>query len=225
MQVILLKDIAELGKRGEKVDVKSSYAQGYLLPSGVAIAATQASDWGNVCLSAEDAEDMPFYRRKLLLGRKENVGAGGVAPEFNVVESTGNGFHAVVGHLQTARGEIDEAYSDVAHRDLTWRVFQDLANGPLWAAVEQLKDDPYRRQLADVLDVAVSKLEAFQLDEKLFSAIDSTLNRLAADTVSEDDVDACEREWEAAAVHTVPGLRSAFEEWLTSSFSDIEDAG
>ncbi len=126
----------------------------------------------------------------------------------------------VLDRLRTARDQVSESYSDIAHRELTWREFQELACGSLWATVEKLEDDPYRQQLADVLDAAVSQLEAFQLDEKHLAAIDSTLSSLAATTVTEHAVDACGQEWQAAEVATVPALRAAFEEWLASSCSE-----
>lgn len=40
MEVILRKKINELGDRGEVVEVKSGYARNYLIPSGLAMAAT-----------------------------------------------------------------------------------------------------------------------------------------------------------------------------------------
>lgn len=46
MEVILLKDRRNLGKRGEVVDVKPGYARNYLLPQGIALAASA----GNVKL-------------------------------------------------------------------------------------------------------------------------------------------------------------------------------
>lgn len=40
MEVILLEDVANLGKRGEKVAVKDGYARNYLLPRKIALPAT-----------------------------------------------------------------------------------------------------------------------------------------------------------------------------------------
>jgi large subunit ribosomal protein L9 len=40
MDVILLEDIENLGKRGEKVSVKTGYARNYLLPRKIALPAT-----------------------------------------------------------------------------------------------------------------------------------------------------------------------------------------
>lgn len=43
MEVILLKDRRNLGKRGEVVDVKPGYARNFLLPQGIALAATSGN--------------------------------------------------------------------------------------------------------------------------------------------------------------------------------------
>ncbi len=134
-----------------------------------------------------------------------------------------NGFRGVLERLRIAREEVHAGYPDPTRRELTWTTFQQLTTGPLWEAVEQLEDEPYRQQLADVLDAAANKLEAFQLSERHFSAIDFTLARLSARTPTEKDVDACEDEWRAAEVDTIPKLQEAFEEWLASSYSGIED--
>ncbi len=73
-----------------------------------------------------------------------------------------------------------------------------------------------------MLDAAVSKLEAFQLNERHLSVIDSTLSRLSAREVTERDVDLCEDEWRNANVDTLPSLGEAFEEWLESTYSGLE---
>jgi hypothetical protein len=140
-------------------------------------------------------------------------------------DNLGYDFVSILGQLRTVRYDVQDVYFDVAQRERIWRDFQELVSGPLWAAVERLEDDPYRQQLTDVLDAAVSKLEAFQLDERHLSALDSTLTLLSVPSMSEDAVDACERDWEAAEVTTLPALRASFEEWLTSSYSGIEDGG
>lgn len=43
MELILMKDIRSLGKRGEVVDVKPGYARNYLLPRGLALEATEGN--------------------------------------------------------------------------------------------------------------------------------------------------------------------------------------
>ncbi len=43
MEVILLKDLEKLGKRGDVVKVKDGYARNYLIPRGLAVKATQSN--------------------------------------------------------------------------------------------------------------------------------------------------------------------------------------
>lgn len=145
------------------------------------------------------------------------------AEECRDIES--RDFQRVLARLSTARAELRAGYPDLTHRELSWRHFRKLAIGELWDAVENLESGGYHRQLADILDAAVSRLEAFQLDDRHLSAIDSTLSRLAASTITEADIDACENEWRVAEVDTLPSLRDAFEGWLAASFSSQIDGG
>ena len=43
MEVILLKNVSNLGVLGDKVKVRSGYGRNYLLPGGFAVAATEAN--------------------------------------------------------------------------------------------------------------------------------------------------------------------------------------
>ncbi len=43
MEIILLQDMRQLGRRGEVVNVKPGYARNYLLPQGVALEKTRAN--------------------------------------------------------------------------------------------------------------------------------------------------------------------------------------
>lgn len=43
VQIILMKDVDNLGETGDVVDVKAGYARNYLLPSGIALEATPAN--------------------------------------------------------------------------------------------------------------------------------------------------------------------------------------
>jgi len=43
MQVILLKDVVKLGRRGEEVRVKDGYAMNYLIPKGFALVANDSN--------------------------------------------------------------------------------------------------------------------------------------------------------------------------------------
>ncbi len=247
MEVILLKDVTDLGKQGEVVSVEHGYARDHLLPKGAAVVVTKTAEVEGgkvkfVVMGRKSGRFAEGRRRRFapvrIVDRRAPVGTRVVGPiahelrenvniarEAEVEDFGNNGLQPVLEQLRTVRAEVHEGYSDVARRELTWRSFQQLATGPLWTAVEHLEDDPYRQQLADVLDAAVGGLEAFQLDERHFAAIDSTLSRLSAPTVTEDAVDACENEWQAAEVATVPALRAAFEEWLATSYPGIEDGG
>ena len=43
MDILLIRDVDKLGKRGDKVAVKAGFARNYLLPSGVAVLPTVAN--------------------------------------------------------------------------------------------------------------------------------------------------------------------------------------
>ena len=43
MELLLIRDVDKLGKRGDKVEVKRGYARNYLLPAGVAVLPTTAN--------------------------------------------------------------------------------------------------------------------------------------------------------------------------------------
>src|SRR6185503_16981396 len=43
MEILLIRDVDKLGKRGDKVTVKPGYARNFLLPSGVAVLPTIAN--------------------------------------------------------------------------------------------------------------------------------------------------------------------------------------
>ena len=76
-----------------------------------------------------------------------------------------------------------------------------------------------------MLDAAIAKLQAFQLEEKHLSAIDLTLALLSASEVTEQDVDSCENAWRDVGVDTLPSLGEALEEWLESSELRHDHAG
>ncbi len=140
-------------------------------------------------------------------------------------ENPASGLFWAMAQLREALEEISSGYHDVVSREHAWRAFQRLATEALWDSVKDLEDDPYRQQLADVLDAAIARLQAFQLEEKHLSAIDLTLSLLSAPEATEEDVDACQNAWRDVGVDTLPSLGEAFEEWLASSEMRLEHAG
>lgn len=99
MQVILTKDVANLGKAGELVSVRPGFGRNYLVPQGFAVSATQA----NVHRLEHD--------RRVIAKRvaKERAGAEAVAERINVVT------------LQFERntGEDDKLFGSVTSRDIS----------------------------------------------------------------------------------------------------------
>jgi large subunit ribosomal protein L9 len=58
MQVILRADVAELGKRGDVLDVADGYARNYLVPKGLAMKASKgAIDQASVMRRSRDVKD------------------------------------------------------------------------------------------------------------------------------------------------------------------------
>ncbi len=147
------------------------------------------------------------------------------AAEARGTSDGGSDLRRVMDQLRETREEISSGYRDVVSREHAWRAFQRLATGALWDAVKDLEDDPYRQHLADVLDAAIARLQAFHLEEKHLSAIDMTLECLSAPEATEEDVDACQNAWRDVGVDTLPSLGEAFEEWLASSELRLEHAG
>lgn len=62
MEVILLQDTRNLGKRGDVVDVKPGYARNYLLPQGVALEANK----GNIAFFEQQREKIDAAHAKAL---------------------------------------------------------------------------------------------------------------------------------------------------------------
>ena len=99
MQVILTKDVANLGKAGELVNVKAGYGRNYLVPRGMAVSATAA----NVHRLEHDKK---VIAKKVA---KERAGADALAERINVVTLQ---FDRVV-------GEDDKLFGSVTSRDIS----------------------------------------------------------------------------------------------------------
>jgi large subunit ribosomal protein L9 len=98
MQVILRKDVEDLGKIGDVVQVKGGYARNFLIPRGVAYAATKA----NLARLAEE--------RRILAqrARKEQRVAGDLAAKLD-------GFRVTATVLV---GEEDRMFGSVTSQDI-----------------------------------------------------------------------------------------------------------
>lgn len=73
VQVILRRDIAELGRAGDLVNVKPGYARNYLLPQGMAYEATEANlrRWEDERVMAEERSRRTLETAQELGGRLE----------------------------------------------------------------------------------------------------------------------------------------------------------
>ncbi len=99
MQIILTRDVANLGAAGELVSVRPGYGRNYLVPNGMAVSATAA----NVHRLEHDKR---VIARKVA---KERAGAEGIAERINAVT------------LQFDRqvGEDDKLFGSVTSRDIS----------------------------------------------------------------------------------------------------------
>ena len=72
MKVILLADVRKLGRKGDTIEVSDGYGSNYLIPRGLAVASTAASQKGLAKANAEEA-----VRQKRLKKEAEEEGKGG----------------------------------------------------------------------------------------------------------------------------------------------------
>lgn len=119
----------------------------------------------------------------------------------------------VMEHLKMRLGEVRAGYRDVAARHLAWKVFREAIIKQLWEAYEELYDDKYKRQIADQLSEAVSRIEAHQLLSKHLEIVERSFEKLASNEVGSKDVHELGKAWEQIEVHTLPSFSKILKEW------------
>ena len=98
MRVILREDLGNLGKAGEVVSVRSGYGRNYLLPSGLAVPATEKDE--------------------ARLQHEQRVIAAHVAKQAKQLQSEAERLSQVSVSLARAVGEEDKLYGSVTNRDI-----------------------------------------------------------------------------------------------------------
>lgn len=98
MQVILTKDVPNLGKAGELVNVKPGFGRNYLVPNGLAVSAT-----------AENVHRLEHDRR--VIAKK-------VAKAQAAASSTAEKINVITLQFDRAVGEDDKMFGSVTSRDI-----------------------------------------------------------------------------------------------------------
>lgn len=98
MQVILTKDVANLGKAGELVTVKPGFGRNFLVPQGLAVSAT-----------AENVHRLEHEKR--VIARK-------VAKATAAAASTAEKINVITLQFDRAVGEDDKLFGSVTSRDI-----------------------------------------------------------------------------------------------------------
>lgn len=108
MEIILLQDTRNLGKRGDVVDVKPGYARNYLLPQGVALEANK----GNIAFFEQQREKIDAAHTKALEEAQEQ------AAKINEIRIT---VSKRVGESGTLYGSVTtmDVVAALAARDVT----------------------------------------------------------------------------------------------------------
>ena len=110
VEVILRKDVADLGLAGEMVNVRPGYARNYLIPQGIALVATEGT-------RKRFEEELSFLRRASESGRLfGSVTAADVADEL---EKEG-----VSVDRRTIR--LDDPIKDLGEHEVPVRVHMDV---------------------------------------------------------------------------------------------------
>ncbi|MDD6917036.1 MAG: 50S ribosomal protein L9 [bacterium] len=75
MKVILLADVRKLGRKGDTIEVSDGYGSNYLIPRGLAVASTAASQKGLAKANAEEAVRQKRLKKEAeeLAARLENL--------------------------------------------------------------------------------------------------------------------------------------------------------
>lgn len=98
MQVILTEDVANLGKSGELVAVKPGYGRNYLIPQGLAVAATK----NNIARVQ--------HTKKVIAERQAKARAA--------AEATAGKLGSVTVQIERAVGEGDKLFGSVTTKDI-----------------------------------------------------------------------------------------------------------
>lgn len=130
------------------------------------------------------------------------------------LDSIPHSLEAVIFLLKTNFNEIKIGYMDIAHRTRAWTDFRRIVSDHLWDACEAISPpDPYRRQLADQFEQAISIIEPHQVTVQHIESIELTLQYLSSDKVDKHDVRLCERAWRKSKVPTAPSFSEIVERW------------
>lgn len=113
MKVILLEDVAKVGKKGEVVDVKSGYAHNFLFKNNVAIEATKGN-LKNLQMKQEQEAEKRAY---------EKAQAEAVAKELEALKVVIKAKEGANGKLfgTITNKEVAEHIKDVHHIDIDKR--------------------------------------------------------------------------------------------------------
>jgi large subunit ribosomal protein L9 len=98
MQVILTKDVPNLGKAGELVNVKPGFGRNYLVPNGLAVSAT-----------AENVHRLEHEKRVI---------AKRIAKAQAAAQTTAEKINVITLQFDRAVGEDDKMFGSVTSRDL-----------------------------------------------------------------------------------------------------------
>jgi large subunit ribosomal protein L9 len=105
MEIILTENVASLGKAGDVIKVKDGYARNYLIPKGIALAATSNN--------LKEIEEQRKQKQKVL--QEEKANAERLAEKLANVSCT----------IAMDSGEEDKLYGTVTHSDIAKSLSQE----------------------------------------------------------------------------------------------------